>query len=376
MKILLLTHSYPSKENTWRGIFIKEQAKVLSSQLEVIVVVFKVDYSCFAPFARYTFSKELCGNLTEYEVSVKRSLPGITQIKYLLGTYRFIRKEIMTLNKPDLIHSHFSYPGGLLGTIIRKKTNVPDILTEHTRIKNYFRSWFHKQCVIYALKNTVEIISVSNFLKNEITQVCNRHVTVIPNFADIERFESINSSPEEILNIGFLGGLSSANKGLDILLKSVTLLQGKKFTLHIGGDGTLMDRFIKISEDSGIKDNCIFYGKVIRDDIHEFFSKLDIFVLPSRYETFGIVLIEAMACGIPVIATKCGGPQEIVTSETGYLIEKDNPRELAEAIIKMSENLASFNKENIRSYARRKFHKSVFMGNILKTYNEVLKKTT
>lgn len=372
MNILVLTHSYPDVQNKWRGIFVKEQVEALCLKHDIIVVYFKVDYSHFAPFSPYSYLKNHKGRVIEYEVTINRSFPVITQIKFLLNTYRFIKNEILKENKIDIIHSHLSYPGGFLGTIIQEKKKIPNILTEHSRIKSYFRSWIHKQCVNYTLKKTACIISVSNALKEEIVSLCHRPVIVIHNIVDVNKFHLRDSGPVKIFNIGFLGGLNNNNKGLDLLLKSVSQLERRDFVLHIGGNGILLDNFKKMARELGVEQNCKFYGEISRNEIADFYSKLDLFVLPSRYETFGIVLIEAMACGIPVIATKCGGPQEIVTPTTGILIQKENTEELKSAIISLSENLKSYSKEAIRNYANANFGKEVFIEHLSGLYKEIL----
>ena len=375
MNILILTHSYPDTNHKWRGIFIEEQARALSTKHSVTVVYFKVDYSHCAPFSDYSSIKKTDKQLTIYEVTISKSFPVITQIKYLSNTYRFLNKEIFKHTRPDIIHSHLSYPAGFLGAIIQKKKGIPNILTEHSTIKMYFRSFLHKRCVIYALRKSKGIVSVSNALKEEIIQQCNRQVSVIYNIVDTDNFELTQSKTGDCINIGFLGGLNNTNKGLDLLLKSVSLLKGIKFVLHIGGEGVLLDSYIKLARELGIESSCIFHGEILRSNIRAFYSGLDIFVLPSRYETFGIVLIEAMASGVPVIATKCGGPQEIVTHETGLLIEKNNPEELTKAIESMSENLARFDKTAIRNYAVSTFGKSTFIKNITLHFQRVLSKT-
>ncbi len=374
MNILVLTHSYPDSVQKWRGIFVQEQVKALSLKHDIILVYFKVDYSKFAPFSDITFLEKQNGRITEYEVTVNKSFPVITQIKFLSDSYRFIKDKILSKNKIDIIHSHLTYPGGFLGTIIQEKRKIPNIITEHSRIKLYFRSWLHKQCVSYAFRKTTCIISVSNALKEEIIQFCHRPVVVIHNIVDISKFNLSKTEPGAILNIGFLGGLNNNNKGLDLLLKSISLLEKKDFTLHIGGNGILLESFKNVAREFDIYNKCKFYGEISRNEIADFYEKLDLFVLPSRYETFGIVLIEAMACGIPVIATKCGGPQEIVTPSTGMLIQKDNIEELKNAIINMSENLALYNKEAIRNYANENFGQEVFVKRISILYQEILTK--
>ena len=372
MTILLLTHSYPELNNTWRGSFIKDQAAALSINNTVIVVYFKIDYKHFAPFSRYIFTKTKTDNLTEYTVIVKRSLPVINQANYLAKTYRFINDEILNSIKPDLIHSHLLYPAGFLGIIMQKRKNIPALITEHSRITNYHRSWFHWQCIKYSFKKAAGLIAVSDALKNEIISLCHRPVSVIYNIVDVKKFKLDKLRSDSLINIGFLGGLGNNNKGLDLLLQSASLLETKNFKLHIGGTGILLENYIKLANEYGIESNCKFYGEIARDKISDFYSGLDLFVLPSRYETFGIVLIEAMACGIPVIATRCGGPQEIVTQSTGILIEKENIHELTAALKSMSANLRSYNKEEIRDYVEEKFGKKVFIERISKMYNEII----
>jgi len=373
MNILLLTHSYPDTDNTWRGSFIKDQAMALSSDNKVIVVYFKIDYNHFAPFAKPDFSKTVIGNLTEYTLVVKRSFPVVNQANYLIRTYRFLNKEIFRVSAPQIIHSHLSYPAGFLGTIAGKIKKIPVLITEHSRISNYFRSRIHRWMVGYSLKNASRIIAVSKSLRNEILPVTNNPVEVIHNIVDVEKFSNRKLTHGAVMNIGFLGNLRSNNKGLDLLLKSTASLKNRSFRLHIGGEGILMDDYKRSAIELGIESHCIFYGEIDREKIGEFFSKADLFVLPSRYETFGVVLIEAMACGIPVIATRCGGPEDIVTEATGLLIEKDNVGELTSALLYMSEHLDSYNNETIIRYAREHFGKQAFIKRTLDLYNEILK---
>jgi len=99
---------------------------------------------------------------------------------------------------------------------------------------------------------------------------------------------------------------------------------------------------------------------------------LDLFVLASRDETFGVVVVEAMASGLPVIATDCGGPKEIITPETGVLVEKENPIELAKAIKFMMQNIHHYNRGLIRKYACEKYGQIPFAERISELYSEIL----
>ena len=258
MNILLLTHSYPEKYQKWRGVFIQEQVKALSSEHSIIVVYFKVNYSHFAPFSKYSFTKTMSGNVTEYEVTISRSLPVITQLKYLLNTYDFIDTEILKQKKIDIIHSHLSYPAGLLGAIIQKRKNIPNVLTEHTWIRKYFRSRIHKLCVLYALRNSRAIVSVSKALKDDIGSYCDRVITVIPNVIDVDKFKISKFKKSKSLNIGLLGGLGNFRKGLDILIKSISLLKDMDIMLHIGGSGILLNSINNLQENLMFTRNVVF----------------------------------------------------------------------------------------------------------------------
>jgi glycosyltransferase involved in cell wall biosynthesis len=376
MTILLLTHSYPDARIKWRGLFIQDQALALSAKHEIIVVYFKVDYTRFAPFLKYSFVKKQNGKITEYELTTGESLPVINQLKYFNDTYRFIRKEILSKKKIDIIHSHLSYPAGFLGTIIQKREKIPCVLTEHSWIKKYFRSRIHKLCVLYTLKHCACVVAVSHALKDDINLYCKRQVQVIPNVVEMKKFSLSDAlKKDNKLNIGILGGMGNYRKGLDILIKAVSLLKDMELTVHIGGDGKYLNTFKEMAKELDVAGKCIFYGEIKPESIQDFYSKLDFYVLPSRDETFGVVVVEAMACGLPVIATKCGGPEEIITKETGVLIDKENPQELARAIRSVTANLGSYNRKAIRNYVLEKYSPELFVESISEVYQELLRNT-
>lgn len=376
MTILLLTHSYPDARIKWRGLFIQDQALALSAKHEIIVVYSKVDYTHFAPFLKYSFVKRQNGKITEYELTTGKSLPVINQLKYFKDTFRFIRKEILSQKKIDIIHSHLSYPAGFLGAIIQKREKIPCVLTEHSWIKKYFRSRIHKLCVLYTLKHCACVVAVSQALKDNINQYCKRQVQVIPNVIEMKKFSLSDAlKKDNNLNIGILGGMGNFRKGLDILIKAVSLLKDMELTVHIGGDGKYLNTFKEMAKELDIAGKCIFYGEIKPENIQDFYSKLDFYVLPSRDETFGVVVVEAMACGLPVIATKCGGPEEIITKETGVLIDKENPQELARAIRSVAGNLDSYNRKAIRDYVLEKYSPDLFVASISEVYQELLRNT-
>jgi glycosyltransferase involved in cell wall biosynthesis len=213
-------------------------------------------------------------------------------------------------------------------------------------------------------------------LGDDITRYCKRPVHVIPNVIDLNKF----SLPDSVrinnkLNIGILGGMGNYRKGVDILIKAIAIIKDMDVKVHIGGDGKYLSTFRDMARELGVERKCIFYGEIKPESIQDFYSRLDFYVLPSRDETFGVVVIEAMACGLPVIATRCGGPEEIVTKETGVLIEKENPMELAQAISSMAGNLDSYNRKSIRNYVLEKYSQDCFTESLNEVYQELLRNT-
>jgi glycosyltransferase involved in cell wall biosynthesis len=195
---------------------------------------------------------------------------------------------------------------------------------------------------------------------------------VVSNVIDTHKFSLSQKLASNRVNLGILGGMNTNRKGIDVLLKALSLLPDKDTHLHIGGDGLLLDHYKKSAIDLGISGKFTFYGPILPDRVTDFYSLLDIYVLASRDETFGVVVIEAMASGLPVIATKCGGPEEIVIPENGILVETENENEMADAISHMSENLDLYDKVAIKKYAEEKFGQKAFLKKINAVYDRIV----
>jgi len=113
-------------------------------------------------------------------------------------------------------------------------------------------------------------------------------------------------------------------------------------------------------------------GFAPRKQVLEELQKSDAFILSSKYETFGVVVIEAMSCGLPAIATKCGGPESIIeNSELGLLVENDDLEELSNAMKDMYENRADYNSNKIRTYVVNNFSEKAVASKLINIYEKV-----
>jgi glycosyltransferase involved in cell wall biosynthesis len=117
---------------------------------------------------------------------------------------------------------------------------------------------------------------------------------------------------------------------------------------------------------------CTVAGMMSNSEVRDRMQQCDALVLASRSESFGMVLIEAMSCGKPVIATRCGGPEEIVTAETGILVAVDDPHALADGIVRMAQTLHTFDPQRIAAYAAHHFGPQAVVQQLEQVYTEAI----
>jgi len=372
MRILFLTPWYPDDYNPNHGIFVRDQVLTLKRHHEVCVISSKISYDRFGFLSWQKLSNRFEG-VQEFRIRIRRSFLIFNQLNYFLITV-WQTWKIAKEFKPDIIHGNIGYPGAFWSWIISKVLSRPFIITEHTRITNNFRTFIHKWLTIFSIKRASAIVAVSQWQAAEIYSFVKCTPIVIPNIVDVEKFRNVRPAPIfPPFQIGFLGGLDTEVKGLDILLKAMGSVK-TDFTLHIGGRGKLLDEYKQMAKELGIAEKCIFYGFVRHDEVSGFMKRLHFFVSASRFETFGIVMVEAMACGLPVIATDSGGSREFMQRENGILIPSENLEALKEAVLKLMESFEKYNPDQIKSTVTGKYSSDAFLDKISKVYAGVSSK--
>jgi glycosyltransferase involved in cell wall biosynthesis len=217
------------------------------------------------------------------------------------------------------------------------------------------------------------VITVSRKAALEIEGYIKKPVLVVHNIIDTARF-SIQPYAQGVIHIGFLGRLSSEQhvKGLDVLLKAISKIR-KEFVLDIAGDGHLMAEYQSTAVQLGIAEKCRFHGFIGYDDVPGFMSRLHFFVNTSRFESFGIAIVEAMASGLPVVSFDNGGPADFVNSSNGILVENQNEEKLVQALDAMISNYSSYKRERIREGVMMKFSRDKFTSAMEDIYSSAVK---
>ncbi|MDU4882885.1 glycosyltransferase [uncultured Clostridium sp.] len=381
MHVMFIPSWYDNNRNKVHGSFFREQAtKLQESGVKVTVA-----YNEIWPLTLTGKVKEKSGLSFNVEKGLRT---------YRYKNYNFIPKHPLMFNifdkrmeklykevvkkegKVDVIHAQSSLWGGISAAYIAKKYNIPLIITEHSSVKRgkYVRESYYKR-IIDSYKSADTIIAVGNGLKKEIEELTNRKdIKVIGNLVDLSLFDirDIKRESDEFIffSVAFLEG----EKGFDTLIKAFSKkFKNEKVRLVIGGDGSQRAWLEGIAKSECIENQITFTGALSREEVASWMNKCNAFVLPSRYETFGVVYIEALASGKPVIGTFNGGAEDIVTKDVGILIEIDNIKDLSNAMDYIRKNNKEYEAYKLRKYCTENFSANVIVKKIINVYKEVLK---
>ena len=385
MHILFIPSAYPTEEVPLSSIFYKEQALAIKDQGNKVGVIFsetrrvsKVNYNMFRKnhfqIRKYNENGLITFRLHGWNVFTMRGKLGINL--WVNQSMKLFEKYIKSEGLPDIIHVHSALYGGLVAMKIKEKFNIPFVITEHSSgvLQGELRK--HDIPMLKEVYNNSDyIISVGEALKKAIAKYTDKSVVVIPNIVDVDRFviEKKNKRDEFIfISICHL----KENKNVDITVKALekVLKEYDNVKLLVVGDGPEKENLMNLAKELSISSNIEFVGAVDRKSLNKYINKADAFVLPSKYETFGIAYIEALACGLPIITSKCGGPEDFFSNEIGYMISNTNVDELRNEMINMINNIDKFDPNNLREYVKSRFSNEVVAKKVINVYINVLKR--
>jgi glycosyltransferase involved in cell wall biosynthesis len=289
---------------------------------------------------------------------------------------RLYQRIVAEQGKVDLIHAHSCFWAGISACYLSKKYHVPLVLTEHSSLEHskYVRNSYKK--VIFETYNQCnKLIAVGNGLKRELENYTENPISIVHNLVDLELFIHQNHNdrePDQEFTFFTLAYLEEG-KGMEMLIDAFAqAFSGQECRLIIGGDGLLRKHLEELVRKKEIENQVKFLGALERHEVAREMHKCSAFVLASEHETFGVVYIEATASGKPIIATRNGGAEDIVTKTNGILIDNKNPRLLSEALKEMKQNINNYDKVEIRRECAERYSANVFVEKIKKIYSELL----
>jgi len=350
--------------------------------------------------ASYYIAKYLATRGHEVHVVTQRD-PGLPRNQYIEGFHihrigipnlkvggltLFILDLCILLTKmqPHIIHAQ-SIPMGLPCLIICKKLlKIPFVVMGQG--SDVYGYWPYKSLISrLVLKNADAVIALTKDMEMRMLEMYTREILVIPNGVETETFSAItredarrtlgiDAHEKIILYVGRLHPV----KGVKYLVKAMDIIRSyeNNVKLIIVGDGEQRNYLLRLTREFNLENHIIFIGKVPHQKIPTYLKAADVFVLPSLREGFSLVILEAMAAGLPVIATRVGVVPEVIKDyENGFIVEPMNPHQIAEKCLlllkdeKLRERMSSNNIEKAREFSWERV-----VENLEKLYLTLLKR--
>lgn len=376
MKILVIARGYPSKKYPMNGIFEFDQAKALA-RLGYHVYFAAVDTRSIRRLRHFGFEKFKKDNVNVFTINLPIGRVPSWLLNYftLLGLKILYNKIVKEEVVPDIMHSHFPRIS-LAASKLKNLIDLPLIITEHSSgMMAETLDVSLVQTASSAYENADSIIVVSPSLGQVLSDKFKKESTYIPNIVDTGVFKYIEKTKNPPFTFITVGTLIT-RKRMDLTIAAFhEAFQGHgDYKLLIIGAGPLDSQLKKQVFDLAIQEQVSFLGSLERKVIAHYMQQSDCFVLPSQAETFGVVYIEALASGLPVIATKCGGPETFVNEMNGILIDVDNKKELVSSMKYMSQNIQKYNKLLISNKIIEEFSPEVVARKIINEYKRILNK--
>jgi len=388
MKVLWLASWYPNKISPFEGDFIQRHAQAVSLFANVDVI-YVAQYGEKIPIQQ-TGQETICNEgVSETRIFFRFPKTGfaildklVYNLKYY-HTYKAIVKSYFQKNgKVDLVHVHVPMKAGKIARWIKDKWNIPYIVSEHSAtyvpgppdtFEN--RSAYFKKNVQSVFRNAIAVTSVSKHDGSIIQKLFDlQPVKVIHNVVDTENFfYTAKIPPDKFLFIHI--SVMSYQKNIKGILNACAQLklirQDWRMEL-IGNDNITLRQYI---EQLGLSDFVKLKGLISNTEVAACMQNASALVMFSRYENFPCVIIEALCCGLPVIATDVAGIPEAIDKTNGVLVKSENEDQLMRAMCDMINEYTSYNRINIAEDAKWKYNYTYIGKEFYELYNTVITDT-
>jgi glycosyltransferase involved in cell wall biosynthesis len=283
-----------------------------------------------------------------------------------IGYYWGVRGDVARLRCEfpfEVIHAHFGYPDGVVAVRLGRRYRVPVLITEHAP----WVPWMEavpaiRAQAVRASREAAFHIAGSRYVRATIAQFTgdSDRLRTIPIGVDGQLFvpppDESARDPDQILYVGRIHTI----KGVDVLLRTMRRVVERRPSarLTLVGGGFIYrgyqrqeDALRRLAGELRLDGHIEFIGGRPPEEVVAWMQRSAVLVLPSRAEAFGAVLVEALACGTPVVSTRCGGPEEVVNDRVGRLVPSDDEAALADAIEDVLAHRDRYDPDQLRAYA-------------------------
>lgn len=376
LSVLVLSRSYPSDVLPMLGLWVEGPTRLLTEMCDVRVispVPWCPPLPAVGPFRQYARFRKIPRRELRSGVEVLRprfvSGPGRSLYAYDARAQRLgMRRLVDRLRDTfpfDLIHAHMIYPEGVVAHALSERYGVPFVVSEHAP---WSEAWFREARVrreaLSAGRAAASLLAVSTYVRRTMAAfgIDDERVRVVPVGVDGEMFRPGEPGArhwDQVLYVGWI----NYTKGVDVLLRAMKLLDDRRIPgrlLLVGGAAYRHTRLQeeelrRLADSLDLGDRVTFVGRKPHAEVARLMAESAVVVLPSRDESFGAVLVEALASGTPVVATRCGGPEDIVTEAVGRLVPPESPEALADALAEVLSAPAHYPSQKLRNYVLAQF---------------------
>lgn len=387
LSILFLASWYPSDQDPVSGIFIQRHAEAVARFSNVIILFIRYDETIKHRELMHTYENGIHTFRMNIPVDLKsfivtrniknrlinnffiNALYGYNKIVKKFGTPDIIQVNVMKTTMTDM---------GLFALLIRSFLGIPYVVVEHSNeyLTNII-DFFTLLKVRMILKYAKIVLPVSTILKNSLKSIQNNNYMVVKNVVDTDFFILPKIVHEHqtkiILHVSLLDDFTKNVSGIIQAVSELRKIRND-FELHIVGDGVDKKTLENLAMNlQGNTQYIFFSGALMSEELVKKYQEADVFILNSIQETFGCVVIEALSCGVPVISTRCGGPEDIITPETGILIDLNDKKQLIDAIQLILNKKCVFKPEIMHNYVVNNFGFYIIGKSLMSIYHSIVK---
>lgn len=376
MYILIVSHGYPTPGDPQWGCFEKDQAEALI-RLGHKVVIAAIDgrvLSYKLPLGLKHYQDEQISAYVHRLLPTRPLISKTLERWYRERAFLWVFKRIVQLEgMPDVIYAHYMFGMAQL-RLVKQHYQIPILGLEHWSLLNKPSLPGHLQTLGRVAYSTVDqLMAVSPSLQNQIKKHFNVDSGLLYDmvneiFLQQQLVEKSFRKPFKFVSVGSLNHW----KAFDVLIEAFNGIKDKNAQLYIVGEGADRNALEEQIKKLNLSERVHLLGRLDKPSIIQKLSESDAFVLPSRGETFGVAYVEALAMGLPVIATRCGGPQSFMTDECGLMVDVDDVEGLTAAMDRMQETINSYDPNVIRKYIRSRFSATEIAKQIENHLNSVI----
>lgn len=376
MNVMIIARGYPTDKYKMNGIFEFDQARALS-RAGVNVTYLAVDMRSIRRWRKWGIEKVIIDGIKINVLNLPcgRMSRKIRNKISIWALKKLFEKVTNIAEVPDIIHAHF-IGNGYIAVQALDDVDIPIVLTEHYSSMNQEEiDPYYKKIGNFTYSKVSKVISVSESLARNIRSKFNVDAIVIPNIISLSEFEynedtRLKKDKFKFISVGRLHKIKNMRLLIDSFYEAFN--GNENVQLNIFGDGPERGLLEKKIKKLGIESQVFINGFADRKIIAQHMSKSNCFVLASKSETFGVSFIEAMAMGLPVISTRCGGPEEFIDDENGILVPVDNKTALVESLKQMHKKCNLYDRSNISTSIKLKYNEELIAAHLIDVYREIL----